>query len=94
MPFRVDVADAAVDSAVAWGIASRYEEPLPLQCSSTAGVRAPLLWLWPLWCRADGEDSGLSFGGDEERGVKMLLGEDPRVAIWDGEDGGFVDRVK
>ena len=43
---------------------------------------------------AGGEEIGLSLVGEDDRGVKMLLGEDPRVAIWDGEDGGFVDRVK
>ncbi len=37
---------------------------------------------------------GLSLDGEEEIGVKTLLGVDPRVAIRDGEDGGFVDRVK
>ena len=91
MPFRVDVADAAVASAVVWGIASRYDEPLPLQCSSTAGVSAPLLC--PLGF-VGGEEIGLSLGGEDESGVKTLLGLDPRVAIWEGEDGGFVDRVK
>lgn len=32
--------------------------------------------------------------GDEDGGVEMSLGLDPRVAIWEGEEGGFVDRVK
>ena len=41
-----------------------------------------------------GEEIGLSLGGEDESGVKTLLGLDPRVAIWEGEDGGFVDRVK
>lgn len=41
-----------------------------------------------------GEDKGLSLPGDEDGGVEMSLGLDPRVAIWEGEDGGFVDRVK
>ena len=41
-----------------------------------------------------GEERGLSLVGEEDRGVKMSLGLDPRVAIWEGEDGGLVDRVK
>ena len=87
--------DAEVTSDACGGMVSRNAdpEPCPLQCSSTAGVSAPLSWLCPL-CRGCGDDMGLSLDGEEEIGVKTLLGVDPRVAIWDGEDGGFVDRVK
>ena len=41
-----------------------------------------------------GEEIGLSLVGEDDKGVEISLGLDPRVAICEGDDGGFVDRVK
>ena len=63
-----------------------------MHCSSTAGVRAPLSS--PPNLADGGDDIGLSLGGETDKGVKTWFGDDPRVACWEGDDGGFVDRVK
>ena len=64
----------------------------PLHCSKTAGVSAPLSKAFNF--DDGGDESGLSFGGETDNGVKTSFGVDPWVAFWEGEEGGFVERVK